>query len=117
MSNYDLLKQINPKNGTSVLDIDMNFPSFPVFFDNSKQFIYKKMIDVFNELHDQKIKSKTLVVNARINGITFSTEFNINVEIPYMITEIIIPFFESIEDYEFCYTAMTTYEMLINDLD
>ena len=117
MNNYDLLKQISYKNGSTVLDIDLNFPSFTVFFDNSKELIYKKMIEVFNELLETDIKSKTLIVTARINGVTFSTEFNINVEIPHMITEIIIPFFEEKEDYEYCYSAMTTYERLIKNSD
>lgn len=113
MSNYDLLKQINKDDDVTVLNIDMNFPSFPIFFSHSKDTIYKRMVEVFQELIDNNIRSKILDVNARINGVTFSTKFNINVEIPGIITEIIIPHFEEHEDYEFCYTAMTVYEKLI----
>ena len=113
MSNYDLLKQINENTNVTVLDIDKNFPSFPIFFSYSKSIIYKRMVEIFQELIDDHIESKILDVNARINGVTFSTKFNINVEIPGIITEIIIPHFEEHEDYEFCFTAMTVYEKLI----
>jgi hypothetical protein len=113
MSNYDSLKQINKDSEETVLEIKKNFPSFPIFFKHSKEEIYKKMIDLFQELLDRNIKSKILHVNAMINGVTFSTKFNINVEVPGIITEVIIPHFEEGEDYEFCYTAMTVYEKLI----
>jgi len=113
MSDYNLLNQINRNNETTNLDINLNFTSFSSFFENSKGTIYTSMINSYIDLYDKKIKSKILLVNAKIDNQNFTTEFNISVNLPNIIIDIIIPYFEEIENYEMCDTSMKIYEKLI----
>ena len=113
MSDYNLLNQINRDNETTNLDINLNFTSFSTFFENSKGTIYTSMINSYIDLYDKKIKSKILLVNAKIDNQNFTTEFNISVNLPNIIVDIIIPYFEEIENYEMCDTSMKIYEKLI----
>jgi hypothetical protein len=87
--------------------IDNDYSSFHEFYSKEKRVIYKKIIDVFEEILKENIKEKKLLVIARIDGVSFDTDFQIDRDNKKLLTDVIIPYFEEIEEYELCSKIIT----------
>ena len=96
------------------LIIEKEYDDFKTCFNESKDRIYRKMLDVYENIKDLKIDEHNsnefnLCVLATIDDCPFNTHFPINKDVSDQIISVIIPHMESIEDYESCIRARKLY--------
>jgi hypothetical protein len=101
------------KFGFERLLIEKNYDDFPSFYKESKDIIYRKIIDTFESAKASGKETQILIVTARIENQPFDTDFPIIKSDPGLLMRI-IPYFESIEDYETCGKIMKLYSELAN---
>lgn len=85
-----------------IVKYEKDYEDFNAFNSECEEKIYRKMIDVYEELKKSNEKEKKLIFVAKINGIIFDTNFVISKSHLMTLKEVILPFFESVEDYETC---------------
>ena len=96
------------------LKLTGKYNDFGDFYDANKEIIYKSILEVFKEFKVSRKKNLTLYVSAKIKGLEWDTEFNFHKEEVIVLKRDLMPFFESVEDYETCseiknlYTELTT---------
>jgi hypothetical protein len=90
------------KNSSIALVIENNYSNFQEFYTNEKHQIYSKIIDIYEEILKGNIDSQKLIVVGKIEGCTFDTDFEINKDNQRLLIDVIIPYFEKIEEYETC---------------
>lgn len=84
------------------LKLSGKYNSFPQFYDQNKEMIYRTIVDVFEAFKTKKNANLLLVVSAKIEDIAWKTEFNFNRKESIILKRDIMPYFEEIEDYETC---------------
>jgi hypothetical protein len=99
------------KFGFERLSIKKNYENFPTFYKETKDIIYRKIIDTYENARDSGKETQTLIVTARIENQPFDTDFPIIKSDPGLLMSL-IPYFESIEDYETCERIMKLYSEL-----
>jgi hypothetical protein len=93
--------------------IEKKYPDFFTFYNESKDLIYHKFIEVFEELKDRKDgNAKITIIVGNVEGRPFQSDFVIEKSKPNILIETINPFFESIEDYETCDKIHRLYNQL-----
>jgi hypothetical protein len=103
------------KKETSVaLVIENNYPNFQEFYKNEKRQIYSKIIDVYEDILKGNKNTQKLVVIGKIEGCTFDTDFEINKDNQYLLTDVLIPYFEKIEEYEICKKILKIHSELVS---
>jgi hypothetical protein len=94
------------------LVLEKEYDDFGTCFKESKDRIYRKMVDLYGDIKDPSHDKFTLCVLATIEEQPFSTNFEINKETSGLILTVFIPHFESIEDYETCDRALKLYKWI-----
>lgn len=84
------------------LSFEGDYSDFKDFYDENKTEIYKSIIELFNEFKNSKKKGLNLQISAKIKGLDWDTEFTFKRDETIILTRDVIPYFESIEDYETC---------------
>lgn len=84
------------------LRFDEPYPDFLEFYADCKERIYRKLVTVFEDLHLSKLEERRLVIYANVDGCLFDTVFDISRERVDLLNEIILKYFEDMEDYETC---------------
>jgi hypothetical protein len=90
------------------------YQDFNDFYDVNKKPIYENIVEVFKGFQGSKKKVLSLYVQAIIQGLEWDTEFKFNRSETIILTRDVLPFFESIEDYEKCGEIKNLYEDLTN---
>ncbi len=88
------------------------YEDFTDFYDTNKKSIYENIIDVFKGFENNKKRVLSLYVQAIISGLEWDTEFKFSRTDTIVLTRDILPFFESIEDYEKCSEIKSLFELL-----
>lgn len=97
------MKKTTPKQRPfKNLKLKGKYDNFPHFYNHNKEIIYKTIIDVFDAFKKRKSNNLLLVIHAKIDEISWKTEFNFNRKESIILTRDIMPYFEDIEDYETC---------------
>ena len=78
------------------------YKSYTDFHFENKEVIYKTIINLFKEFTITKNRVNSMVINANIENIEWSTELSFNKNESYILKKDIMPHFEDIEDYETC---------------
>jgi hypothetical protein len=91
-----------------------SYESFDDFYDVNKREIYNNLFLLFEGFKDKKNKYLSLYVQAIIRGIEWDTEFKYQRDETIVLTNELIPYFESIEDYEKCHEIKLLHESLTN---
>jgi len=102
MENYSVIK----------LSINEQYPDFKSFYSQNKDVIYKKILNVFEELVSSEYDRTRLIIVATVNNMDFDTNFFFEKSDPDILKEVINPYFEKKEDYEICSKVMETYTKL-----
>jgi hypothetical protein len=89
-------------NSFKKLNFDGTYYDFNDFYGENKTEIYKSIIEIFTEFKKSKKKNLNLHISAKIKGLDWDTDFIFNRSDTIILTRDIIPYFESIENYEFC---------------
>jgi hypothetical protein len=97
----DIKMEIKTSYGTIPMLIENDYPNFIDFLKNEKYGIYHKILEAF-ELMMTNNNIKKLLVVAKVEGVTFNTEFNINKNNIELLSKTVMPYFVKIEDYESC---------------
>jgi hypothetical protein len=98
-----------------LLVIEKEYDDFDTFFNESKEIIYRKMIDLYETIKDPSLDDITLTVLATIDDSPFNSNFSISKNTSELLMDVIIPFFESTEEYETCDRALKLYHYLQGD--
>lgn len=85
-----------------VLNFDGEYTGFTEFYEENKTEIYKSIIELFSEFKKTKKKTLTLEIHAKIKGFDWDTDFSFNKDETIILTRDVIPYFEKLEEYEFC---------------
>ena len=99
---------------TKTLDISGNYDQFSDFYDVNKETIFRSIFDVFKEFKKPRKKKVNLYVKAKIQGLDWDSEFEFERENIKVLKKEVIPFFESIEDYETCGEINELFNKLTN---
>ena len=91
-----------------------SYENFDDFYDVNKKSIYENIVKLFDGFKETKNKSLSLYVQAVIKGIEWDTEFIYQRDETIVLTRELIPYFESIEDYEMCHEIKLLNETLTN---
>lgn len=89
-----------------------NYEDFKDFYDENKDEIYKSILKLFNGFIDTKRKKLTLHLSARIKDLDWDTEFTFHKEESIVLKRDLMPYFESIEDYETCNDIKNLYKKI-----
>lgn len=84
------------------LIIEKKYDRFEDFYDNEKQKIYEKIVEVYEKNTQNDTNENSLNVVAYVDGVEFTAEFYIDKNNTAILTETINPYFEENEDYELC---------------
>lgn len=95
--------------------IQGSFESFDEFYDEHKKGIYENLVKLFKGFKDPKNKSLNLYIQAIIRGVEWDTEFKYDRDETIVLTRELLPYFESIEDYEKCHEIKLLNEYLTNE--
>jgi hypothetical protein len=90
------------------------YTDFTDFYDVNKQSIYENILEVFKGFRGNKKRILSLYIQAIIQGLEWDTEFKFNRTDTIILTRDVLPYFESIEDYEKCHEIKLLHESLTN---
>jgi hypothetical protein len=91
-------------NETSIkkLSIKGKYSGFTDFYDINKVKIYKNIINLFGNLKNKEKNNLILVLSAKIMDLDWETELKFSRQEIIVLIRDLIPYFESVEDYETC---------------
>lgn len=89
------------------LILEKKYPDFVSFYKDTEEVIYRKIIDAFES------NDKSLKVVATVEGIEFTTDFEVNDKKMVLWKNTLFSFFEKNEDYEMCNRLTKHYNRLI----
>ena len=110
----DVVPNVELKDSFINLVIDGDFEDFTDFYDVSRTVIYEKVTDLFQGLLIPENKTLTLTVYAKIKGMDWDSDFTLTRENRDMLIKTIIPYFESLEDFEKCSELLLLHQKLEN---
>jgi hypothetical protein len=84
------------------LSIKGKYSGFTDFYDTNKVTIYKNIINLFGNLKNKEKNKIILVLSAKIMDLDWETELKFGRQEITVLIKDLIPYFESIEDYETC---------------
>jgi hypothetical protein len=84
------------------LNIKGKYSGFTDFYDINKVKIYKNIINLFGNLKNKEKNNLILVLSAKIMDLDWETELKFNRQEIIVLIRDLIPYFESVEDYETC---------------
>lgn len=94
------------------LIIKNSYKDFKMFYSENKVAIYKSIVNLFNSLKRKDKQNVILIMSAKINGLQWETELKFNRKESFVLVRDILPYFEDIEDYEFCSEITTLYNKI-----
>ena len=108
----DIISQVYPVPEGPFIILEKKYGDFNTCFKESKDKIYRKMLDIYEKTKDTESNNSNLCVIATIDDCAFSTNFSINKRSSEQIISVIIPYMEEIEDYETCDRALKLYNQI-----
>lgn len=84
------------------LNIKTDHKDFKEFYYSNKSLIYEKVFDLFKSLKRNDKNNVVLVISSKINALQWETELKFNRDQKDILINELIPYFESIENYEIC---------------
>jgi len=89
------------------------YEDFTDFYDINKRSIYEHFVAVFEGFRENTNKRVlTLYIQAIIKGLHWDTEFKFSRKESIVLMRDVLPYFESVEDYEKCAEIKKLYEEL-----
>lgn len=94
--------------------IETEYPSFHIFYEKEKHLIYEKIVEAYEQMITENAGNKTLLIIAKAKGTTFDTKFQISKDNAQTLLGVISPYFEQLEEYEYCGRIQRLYSKLIS---
>jgi hypothetical protein len=92
----------NSETSIKKLSIKGKYSGFTDFYDINKVKIYKNIINLFGNLKNKDKNNLILVLSAKIMDLDWETELKFSRQEIIVLIRDLIPYFESVEDYETC---------------
>lgn len=92
----------NKETSVKKLNIKGKYSGFTDFYDANKVKIYKNIINLFGTFKNKDKNELILVLSAKIMDLDWETELKFGRQEITVLIKDLIPYFESIEDYETC---------------
>jgi hypothetical protein len=92
----------NSETSIKKLSIKGKYSGFTDFYDINKVKIYKNIINLFGNLKNKEKNNLILVLSAKIMDLDWETELKFSRQEIIVLIRDLIPYFESVEDYETC---------------
>lgn len=96
------------------LCIERDYPDFRMFYEANRTRIYDSIVEGFQMLARNSAPLVPLTIHATVEGISWDTEFKLSRERMDLLTDYIIPFFSSREDFEKCAVIQSIVNQLNN---
>lgn len=84
------------------LVIENDYEDFQTFYETNKKQIYDSIFETMTGFIDNKKKRLVLYVSAKIQSEDWGTEFVFKPDDYIILKRDLIPYYETIEDYEMC---------------
>ena len=84
------------------LNIKSNHKDIKEFYYLNKSLIYEKVFDLFKSLKRNDKNNVVLVISSKINELHWESELKFNRNQKDILINELIPYFESLEEYEIC---------------
>jgi hypothetical protein len=84
------------------LKFKKNYETYQHFYDENQRKIYESIVSLFTQFKTNKTSQLDLIIFAKINNLEWDTTFNFKKDESFILERDVLPFFESIEDYEMC---------------
>jgi len=94
------------------LEFIMIFDDFQTYLDETRDPIYRMVLSAFGELKEKEMVTVNVVAN--VDGNEFKTELEYTKSNLDILTDVINPYFEKLEDYETCAVIMKLHSELIS---
>lgn len=104
------MPKINP---SQKLVFEKNFDSYKDFHMETRECIYRSIINIFEESKKIKRTTLSLLITANIENVEWETQLNFNKKEINNLKDELMSYFENIEDYETCSQIIS----LSNDLN
>lgn len=95
------------------LEIQTAYEDFGSFMDETRDPVYRTIFSAFKELMEKKTPTVTVTVRAHVDNMDVESVLEFSKENSNMLTEIILPYFESVEEYEMCSEVLKIHKKLI----
>jgi hypothetical protein len=92
----------NKETSVKKLNIKGKYSEFTDFYDTNKVKIYKNIINLFGTFKNKDKNELILVLSAKIMDLDWETELKFGRQEITVLIKDLIPYFESVEDYETC---------------
>lgn len=110
----DAIPNFELKDSYINLEIRGDFKSFTEFYSTSKNVIFEKVVDLFNGLLIPENTSLTLTIYTTIDGFKWDSDLIVSRNEKEMLMKSILPYFESVENYEKCSEIIKIHKELSN---
>lgn len=87
---------------TTTLCFEENYESYSDFYDDNIIKIYQGIINLFEQISNNKDETFTLHIESKIDGLDWDCDFRYNIKNLPVLKRDLLPFFEKIEDYKTC---------------
>lgn len=94
--------------------IETSYPTFHEFYEKEKHLIYQKIVEAYEEMVSANDGDKILLIVAKAKGTTFDTKFQISKDNVQTLLTVISPYFEELEEYEYCARIVRLHSKLIS---
>lgn len=84
------------------LNLPDNYNNFDDYIDESREPIYKSIVELFKGFLEQKNTTLILHVDSVVGGVKWDTNFNFTIKENHILSQDILPYFEGNEDFETC---------------
>lgn len=78
------------------------YKDYDSFYDENKPTIYQAIFELFKNFKDKRKKTQVLYLYAKISDVEWETNFTFHRDEIIILKRDIMPFFESIEEFELC---------------
>lgn len=103
------------KNYDILLTIDNEYGTFEEFYTDNQYEIFKKFIDLFKMMSGSKKNIFSLCISWKVKNTEINTEYQYDRTSIIMLKDVLLPYFEEIEEYEICADILKLYNTLSNE--
>jgi len=98
------------------LRVGEEYKDYNSFYNENKTLIYQNIFSLFKSLKRKDKNNLILVLSAKINGLHWEADLKFSRENVIVLYKEVLPYFESIEDYETCGEIHALYQKIgVND--
>jgi len=88
------------------IELSADYQDFQDFYQNNKSLLFNNIVQLYKELTKTNESKLKLVVESKLDGDVWSTDFVYSKDDLEMLMNDVLPFYEENEEYEICAEIM-----------